>query len=617
MTAAERTGSFATDTDDAEIAVLIVTYNSAAEIGGLLQSLRAEAADTRMRVIVADNDSADATLSVLARHDDVAVVHTGGNLGYSGGINVAAARAGALEHLLILNPDLRVRRGAVRAMLAALRDRPHAGIVAPRIVGDDGRTAASLFNEPRVLRSLGDALLGPIWTTRPPLLTEWIRGESAYTHRRSVDWASGAALLVSAEAARAVGEWDERFFLYSEETDYCRRTREAGYTVVFEPDAVVEHSQGKSGTSAALDALLNVNRVRYMRKHAPQRAEAFRRVAVVGAGLRARKSAAHRFVFRTIRDERSWRQLPRGSWRGVAGSVAASVIVPAHDESAVIERTLRELAEPASAGSLDVHVVCNACSDDTALRAGAVPGVRVTSLDIASKTAAVNEGTRAAATAPYIVLDADIHLPSTAIPTLLRALSRPGVQAGRPPFEYDTLDSAPLVRAYYRARSRIPAMSAALWGGGVYALGSTGIERVGVLPALTADDFYVDSLFAAREKAIPLSAPARVRMPTTTKALLSVLTRNRRGVSALGHDAGRRTLRDVLSTVRGPGSMADAAAFIALTAIARLRARRSAGSDMWERDDSSRERDGVAMFTLPDRCGSARNEKCLTGPGAW
>ncbi|MCR2793565.1 glycosyltransferase [Microbacterium sp. zg.Y625] len=585
--------------EPAEVVVLVVTYNSAQEIDGLLQSLRPEAALTGMRVIVADNDSSDETLGVLARHDDVVVVRSGGNLGYSGGINVAAAQAGDTECFLILNPDLRVRPGAVRALLAARRGRPDAGIVAPRIVDDDGQVTPSLFNEPGVLRALSDAILGPLWASRPRALTEWVRRPVAYTRQRDVDWASGAALLVTAEAARAAGEWDERFFLYSEETDYCHRVRAAGFAVVFEPSAVVEHSQGKSGSSAALDALLNVSRVRYVRKHAPRRAEAYRRVAIVGAALRMHKSEAHRFVYRTLRDERSWRSLPRGSWRGSTDSPTASVIVPAHNEAAVIERTLRELAEPAGLNSLDIHVVCNACSDDTAPKAGSVPGVRVTSLDMASKIAAVNEGIRTASAEPFIVLDADIEFPSAAIPGLMRALARPGIHAGRPPFEYDALDSVPLVRAYYRARSRVASMTGALWGAGVYALTGPGIERVGILPAVTADDFYVDSMFSPAEKAIPLSPPVRVRVPRTTGALLAVLTRSRRGVSALGHDGGGKTLRDVLRTVRGPWSLADAVIFTALTALGRHRARRSTDTDLWERDDSSRELAAVTALSPP------------------
>ena len=78
---------------------------------------------------------------------------------------------------------------------------------------------------------------------------------AAYTHAHPVDWATGAAVLVTAAAADTVGPWDERFFLYSEETDYSRRLRDAGYEVWYEPSATVRHAGAGSGTAPALDAL--------------------------------------------------------------------------------------------------------------------------------------------------------------------------------------------------------------------------------------------------------------------------------------------------------------------------------------------------------------------------
>src|SRR5690606_38781938 len=108
----------------ADISVVVVTYNSADDIPGLIDSLRTEAADLRLRVIIADNSSTDDTLARVRMHDDVTVVETGGNLGYAGGINVARAHLGAGEDLLILNPDLRVERGAIVQLKSRLDDDP-------------------------------------------------------------------------------------------------------------------------------------------------------------------------------------------------------------------------------------------------------------------------------------------------------------------------------------------------------------------------------------------------------------------------------------------------------------------------------------------------------------
>src|SRR5690606_7852522 len=257
-------GRFARD-GPADVAAVVVTYNSAADIGPLLETLRHEAREVRLRVIVADNSPGSETLDVVRTHEDVLAVPSGGNLGYAAGVNTGLEHAGQAEAYLVLNPDLRVLPGAVRAMLDELRRVPDAGIVVPRILDGEGQPAESLYHEPTVLRAFGDAVLGPL--PRPGWLTEWVRAASAYERGHAVAWATGTALLVSADAAAEVGEWDGRFFLYSEETVYCRRMREAGYRVQFTPDAVVRHRLGGSGFSAQLDALLAVNRVRYMRKH--------------------------------------------------------------------------------------------------------------------------------------------------------------------------------------------------------------------------------------------------------------------------------------------------------------------------------------------------------------
>jgi GT2 family glycosyltransferase len=313
MSSAQHITRFAGRDEAVDVAVLIVTYNSAAEVPALIASLRGEAAHHSQRVIVADNASTDATADILAAHDDVIVVGTGGNLGYAAGINAAMAQAGSCRALLVLNPDLQVRPGAIAALLAAADAHPSAGVVAPRIIDDSGATTFSQSNEPSVTRALADAVLGPVWAARPRALSEYVRRADAYTSARTVDWVTGAALLIPSHVARAIGEWDERFFLYSEETDYCRRVRDAGLEVRYEPAAVVQHSQGKSGSSPQLDALLSVNRVRYMRKHAPRRAGAYRLAVALGAALRARRSVSARESLAFLRSESRWSELPSPS----------------------------------------------------------------------------------------------------------------------------------------------------------------------------------------------------------------------------------------------------------------------------------------------------------------
>ncbi|MBZ4486909.1 glycosyltransferase [Microbacterium sp. cx-55] len=310
-----------------EVAVLIVTYNSAADLDALIADLRIEAADSRIRVIVADNASHDGTWDAAAAHRDVVALRTGGNHGYAGGLNIAMRAVGDAEAVLVLNPDLRVRAGAVSAMLARLRSHEAVGAVVPLIEQGDGSVYPSLRREPGVLRAAADGLFGRMWPARPAALSEYVRDPRRYRDAHSIDWATGAALLIRSSAAASVGSWDERFFLYSEETDFQRRLREDGWRIEFDPSAVVVHRGGGSGVSDDLVALTIVNRVRYMDKHAPARAGAFR--AAIMAGEELRRDPSHARARWALRRRARWQQLPRaegadGLGRTEAGATGAA-----------------------------------------------------------------------------------------------------------------------------------------------------------------------------------------------------------------------------------------------------------------------------------------------------
>lgn len=292
-----------------EVTAITVTYNSASHLDDFVGSLRREAAGTRLRLVVADNGSTDATRDLLTAHPDVTVVPTGANLGYAGGLNAALAAVGRTEAVLVLNPDLTVEPGAVRAMRDRMR-RSGAGIVVPAIRESDGSLTKSLRREPTVRRAIGDALFGERVTRRGGAFSEIDWDDTSYRYPHRVDWATGAALLVRGDLARRLGPWDERFFLYSEETEYFRRARDAGETVWFAPEATVVHAQGGSGVRPEFTALMAVNRVRYAEATGGRAAVlGTRAVAVLHAGLRAYQPA-HRAALRTLLDRGSWRRLP-------------------------------------------------------------------------------------------------------------------------------------------------------------------------------------------------------------------------------------------------------------------------------------------------------------------
>ena len=131
-------------------------------------------------------------------------------------------------------------------------------------------------------------MLGGTRAGRYAPLGETIADPSAYARPATVDWASGAALCVSRECAEAVGAWDESYFLYSEELDFQLRARDAGFTIRFEPSAVVTHIEGASHVSAELWTILTLNRVRFYRhRHGRWNTAAYRGAVMLNEGLRA------------------------------------------------------------------------------------------------------------------------------------------------------------------------------------------------------------------------------------------------------------------------------------------------------------------------------------------
>ena len=258
------------------VSAVVVTWNSADVLAGLLGSLRAGFEGVDWRLAVVDNASADATVALAEdwlRHDGSGVagrvLQTGRNAGYAAAINAALATDEPSAATLVLNPDIRLAPGCVRAMLEILAAdaQPRTGIVVPRIRDAHGALYRSLRREPSLPRALGEAVLGR--HAARVGLGETVGDEAAYQATTTVDWATGAVMLIGGDCRAACGPWDESFFLYSEETEFALRAKDRGYATRLAPEAEAVHLGGESRTSGRLWALLTVNRVRlYRRRHA-------------------------------------------------------------------------------------------------------------------------------------------------------------------------------------------------------------------------------------------------------------------------------------------------------------------------------------------------------------
>ena len=241
-----------------DVAAVVVTYNSRHHIAGLLDSLPDAFGELTYSVVVVDNGSTDGTLDLLALRTDCHVVAST-NDGYAAGINRAVAASPYTPTILILNPDATLDKAAVPRMLESLQ-RPGVGIVGPHVRDEDGRLAPTIRRAPTLGR------VGGLSFTGLPAFAERVDKPREYLHEHEVDWAVGAILLVDRECFDVLGGLDESFFLYSEETDFSLRARDAGWATVYTPHAGAMHVGGGSGESAATHTMQMLNRVRIYRR---------------------------------------------------------------------------------------------------------------------------------------------------------------------------------------------------------------------------------------------------------------------------------------------------------------------------------------------------------------
>ena len=242
----------------ARVTVVVVNFNAAAAAGACIASAAVDLAGHDWDAIVVDNASPDQQALGLADDRRIRVIANETNRGFGAAVNQAAALTSA-PRLWLLNPDCIVRPGAFAALARVLDAHPECAIAAPRLLNEDGSVQASARGEPTALTGLFG---------RNTWLTKYFPGSrivrrnlpaadlaAAAVESAPIAWAMGAAMLVRRSAFDAVGGFDERYFLYWEDADLCRRLRDRGFSVRYVPPATVVHSGGASArTNPALAA---------------------------------------------------------------------------------------------------------------------------------------------------------------------------------------------------------------------------------------------------------------------------------------------------------------------------------------------------------------------------
>jgi GT2 family glycosyltransferase len=279
-----------------DLSIIIVSWKVRELLRACLASLRASrgfafesgpdalGAELSAEAIVVDNGSADGSAAmVTADFPWVRLLANASNRGFTAGNNQGLAVSRG-RYVLFLNPDTEVTDGALATMVAYMEDHPEAGALGPQLRYGDGSLQSSRRRFPTFAMAVFEST--PLAWHLPERRNPWARryrceDRPAGPEPQVVDWVVGAALLARRAVLNQIGGFDEGYFMYSEELDWCRRAAGAGWQVVYLPSAVIVHHEGKSSEQAvaARHIRFQTSKVRYFRKyHGPLAAGALRAI---------------------------------------------------------------------------------------------------------------------------------------------------------------------------------------------------------------------------------------------------------------------------------------------------------------------------------------------------
>jgi glycosyltransferase involved in cell wall biosynthesis len=274
--------------------------------------------------------------------------------------------------------------------------------------------------------------------------------------------------------------------------------------------------------------------------------------------------------------------------------ITTSILIPAHNEAAVIGRTLAHLGRGLCRDTVEVIVIPNGCRDRTADAArDAMPEAIVLETQVPGKAKAMRLGLARARGAAIVFLDADLDVDAAAIGRLVAPLLRGEALASHGGMDVDLAGCSAAVRGFYAIWQRGPYLRGGKFGG-LFAVSRAGLDRITPLPDVTADDEYVSRAFRPSEKAYVRDVRFVARAPRTLAALFAVRKRVRRGTRELGrmgHGAsGGGGRGQLVGALARPMLWAPLLVFLSLTVSVRvaLMFEATGGAPKWERDDSSR-----------------------------
>jgi GT2 family glycosyltransferase len=274
-----QTSSTARDIPD--LSIVIVNWNVRHLLGSCLDSVfrgaslarpgvwRLGRSEYEFEVIVVDSASSDDSVEMVQRqYPEVRLYDSKVNLGYTGGNNLGMQESRG-RYLLLLNPDTEVVGDALLEMLSTMEEQPELGVLGPQLRYADGSIQSSRRRFPTLRTAWVDSTFLEKWFPNHPALRRYRMLDRPPGQAGPVDWLVGACLLVRRGAVEQVGYLDESYFMYSEELDWQKRMRDAGWGIAYTPTAQVVHYEGKSSEQAGAATCIRFSRskIRYYRKH--------------------------------------------------------------------------------------------------------------------------------------------------------------------------------------------------------------------------------------------------------------------------------------------------------------------------------------------------------------
>ena len=250
------------------LSIVIVSFNARADLANCLDSLLQHPPERSHEVIVVDNASTDGCADEAERRAGIRVIRSATNVGFAAANNIGI-RASLGTNVLLLNSDTIVPPGAIDGLLKRLAEEPDVAVIGPRLVDGRGRVELSFGDMLTPWSEWRRRRLARALDHNDPAAVAEVERRTAHEHRP--DWVTGACLLVRRADADAVGLLDERYFMYTEDVDFCASIRARGRQALFTPAVDVMHLRGRSAATAtaATRAAYEQSHLAFYRKHHP------------------------------------------------------------------------------------------------------------------------------------------------------------------------------------------------------------------------------------------------------------------------------------------------------------------------------------------------------------